>query len=90
MMTKRISKLITYLSILQETLKQKEDTGSKYQDVDILFDDDFIIKEKWNGGETDLFHTIEFPIRDIDSRIKSARSHLRYLKKRTNGCRQGD
>ena len=95
-MTKKMSKLITYLSILQETLKFKEqqDLATAYQDVDIELPDDFIIHERWEGPQTaykdQLFHEIEFPARDIDKRIKTARDHLRYLKKRKNGHQYGE
>jgi hypothetical protein len=96
-MARKISKLITYLSLLQETLKYKKNNPSlttHYTDVDIELPDDFVIEEKWEGNEKGYseqkFHTIEFPIKDIDGRIKTARDHLRYLKKRSNGHKHGE
>ena len=85
----KIDKLITYLNILKETLKYKESMQTRYNDVSILIDDDFIIKERW-GGVEDFAHIVEFPAGDIEKRIKTARDHLRYLKKRANGHRYGD
>jgi hypothetical protein len=95
-MTKKMSKLITYLSILQETLKfkEQEEINTRYADVDIELPDDFIIHERWSGQETGFseqkFHVIEFLAKDIDKRIKSARDHLRYLKHRKNGAKYGE
>ena len=92
-MTKKISKLITYLSILQETLKLKEqeDMITKYDDVDIMFPEDFVIHERWSSTEDEgLYHVVEFPAQDIEKRIRTARDHLRYLKKRKNGEQYGE
>ena len=96
-MTRKINKLITYLSILQETLKIKEnnpEVNTHYTDVDIELPDDFIIHETWTGQETGFsdkkFHTIEFPAQDLEKRIKTARDHLRYLKRRRNGHKYGE
>ena len=91
-MTKKIEKLITYLSILQETIKLKGDMKTKYEEVDIIIDDDFIIQEQWQGegANGDFFHKVEFPAKDIDKRIKTARDHLRYLKQRSNGHKYGE
>ena len=92
-MMRKIDKLIVYLSILKETIKYKEqeDIATRYNDVDIIIDDDFKIKEKWCDQEDkeDFYHIIEFSIEDIDGRIKSARDHLRYLKKRSGGVPYG-
>ena len=91
MASNKISKLISYLSILKETLKykEKEDINTKYEDVDIVLDDEFIIVEHWKGKE-DFYHTIRFPAKDIDKRIKTARDHLRYLKKKPDGVKHGE
>lgn len=95
-MTKKISKLITYLSILQETLKVKQRVNlrTRYIDVDIELPDDLIIHEMWLDAETEFSnqqpHIIEFPVKDLDKRIKTARDHLRYLKKRSNGHQYGE
>jgi len=91
-MTKKINKLITYLSILQETLKFKEQESiqTRYTDVDIELPDDLEIHERWAGPDTDFYHVVEFPARDLDKRIRAARDHLRYLKKRANGIKHGE
>ncbi len=85
-MTSKINKLISYLNILKETLKYQQDYGvrSRYHDVDIDIPDEFIIVERWQGKE-DFFFSTEFPMGDIDTRIRSGRDHLRYLKKQHNG-----
>ena len=95
-MTKNISKLITYFSLLKETfkLKEKEGVNTRYVDVDIELPDDFKIHERWVGVKAGFseqeFHEIEFYMRDIDTRIKSARDQLRYHKKRVNGSKYGE
>jgi len=95
-MGKKIDQLITYLSILNETFKFKEQKGlnTRYKSVDIKLPEDFIIHEVWEGPDAEFsqqnFHEIPFPIRDIDKRIKTARDHLRYLKKRKNGHKHGE
>ena len=95
-MTKKIDKLITYFSLLKETFKLKEQQGvnTRYVGVDIKLPDDFKIHEVWEGAKAEFaeqeFHEIEFFMRDIDTRIKSARDHLRYHKKRANGIKQGE
>ncbi len=83
-MTSKINKLLTYLNILRRTLKFQKEHGvrSRYDDVDINIPDDFIIIERWEG-EDGLFHQTEFPMKDVDDRIRSARDHLRYLKNKT-------
>jgi len=85
-MTSKITKLITYLQILRETLKFQQEQGvkSRYHDVDIDIPDEFVIIERWQGEE-DFFFSTEFPMGDIDTRIRSGRDHLRYLKKQYNG-----
>ena len=85
-MTSKINKLITYLQILKETLKYQQEHGARcrYHDVDIDIPDEFIIVERWQGAE-DFFFSTEFPMGDIDTRIRSGRDHLRYLKKQYNG-----
>ena len=90
-MGKNIKKLITYLSLVQETFKLKEQEGIKtrYVDVDIELPEDLEIIERWYGS-TDQFHTISFPLRDIEGRIKTARDHLRYHKRRKNGQKYGE
>ena len=90
-MTKNISTLITYLSLLQETFKLKEQEGmnTRYVDVDIELPENFIIYEHWYGS-VDQFHTVEVPAKDLPKRIKVARDHLRYLKKRRNGSKYGE
>lgn len=90
-MTTKIDRLITYLSILKETLKLKEqiNVNSHYTSVDIELPDTLIIHEHWKSNE-DMYHTIEFPVGDIDKRIKIARDHLRYLKKRPDGIKHGE
>ena len=83
--TEKINKLITYLNILRETLKFQQDQGvrSRYHDVEIDIPDEFVIVEHWIGEE-DFFFKTEFPMGDIDIRIRSGRDHLRYLKKQHN------
>ena len=73
------------MSILRETLRfQKENnSATRYEDVEIDIPDEFLIVEKWQG-EDDLFYSIEFPMKDIVDRIRSARDHLRYLKQKDN------
>ena len=80
--SERIKRLITYLNILKETLKFQQEHGvrSRYYNVDIDIPDEFVITEHWIG-EGDLFHKTQFPMGDIDTRIRSGRDHLRYLKK---------
>ena len=90
-MAENITRLITYLSLLKETfkLKEQENVSTRYTDVDIELPQDFVIRETW-VGEADQFHTVEFPARDLSTRIKTARDHLRYLKKRRNGTKYGE
>lgn len=85
-MTSKINKLITYLQILKKTLRFQQERGvkSRYSDVDIDIPDEFIIIERWQG-EGDFFFSTQFPMGDIDTRIRSGRDHLRYLKKQYNG-----
>ena len=95
-MGKKISNLITYLSLIQETLKYKKlkELHTRYTDVDIVLPEDFIIHEVWEGPpasfEEKEFHEIVFPARDLEKRIKSQRDHLRYLKRRDNGAKYGE
>ena len=90
-MAKNIKKLITYFSLLQETfkLKEQEDVKTRYTDVDIELPDDLIFQERWYGS-ADQFHTVEVPVCDLEARIRTARDHLRYLKKRRNGVKHGE
>jgi hypothetical protein len=97
MTTNTISSLITYLSILQETLKfkkQNPNLHTKYVDVDIQLPDDLVIRECWLGEKAPFSeqqdHYIEMPIADLDKRIKVAKDHLRYLKRRKNGRKYGE
>ena len=89
----KIDKLITYLSVLREIVKVKDSVGDKYggyKSVDIVFPEGFEIIERWNGGASELFWEIQFPVEDIDNRIKSSKDHLRYIKKRTSGVSVGE
>ena len=86
MNTTKIDKLIKYLSVLREIIKSQNGFREKignYKSVDIIFPPEFDIIERWNGTD-ELFWEIRFPIEDIDDRTKSARDHLRYIKKRKN------
>ena len=79
----KIDKLIQYLSILRETKKVQNGSASKlYNNVDLVFPPEFDIIERWSGDKDDRFHEIRFPLEDIDTRITSAKEHLRYVKKR--------
>ena len=95
-MGKKIDQLITYLSILNETFKYKEQQGlnTRYKSVDIKLPDDFKICEVWEGVDAEFsehnFHEVEFYIRDIGGRIKVGRDHLRYLKRKSNGHKHGE
>ena len=95
-MGKKIDQLITYLSLLNETFKFKEQQGlnTRYKSVDIKLPDDFIIHEVWEGASAEFsernFQEIVFPAKDLPNRTKVARDHLRYLKKRSNGHKHGE
>lgn len=52
----------------------------------LSFPDNIQVIEKWDARPDDVgskkFTASQFPIKDIDTRIKQARDRLRYLKKR--------
>lgn len=78
--------LFTYFALLKETLKYRDsaDIKNDYTSVDIELPDDFVFIERWEKNDG-RFHMSEIPVKDLEQRIRAAKEHLRYLKRKKQG-----